>query len=197
MSIGERLKDERERLKMSQTKLGKLGGVVKKTQFSYEQGKTYPHAKYLAAIADEGIDILYIVIGGKEIALRTIIVSDSSHSPERLALGTQQNYHSVHENAHSHPRTSQDGENGTYASNAVFVPGIKTSPNLAPYSVIDWPQLRQVLAGMEAFLEDEHLTLKPDKKASLILILYARFSEDRNVDNARFNDFIKAAMATI
>lgn len=63
MSIGERLKEERSRLGLSQTDLGAAGGVGKTTQINYEKGAGSPDAKYLAAVEPLGVDVLYVVTG--------------------------------------------------------------------------------------------------------------------------------------
>lgn len=63
VSIGLRLKEERERLDLNQTDFAKIGGVGRKSQFNYEENERSPDAEYLAAIAAEGADIQYIVTG--------------------------------------------------------------------------------------------------------------------------------------
>ncbi|WHS62247.1 helix-turn-helix transcriptional regulator [Pseudomonas sp. G2-4] len=63
MTIGERLKEERSRLGLSQTDLGAAGGVGKTTQINYEKGAGTPDAKYLAAVEGLGVDVLYVVTG--------------------------------------------------------------------------------------------------------------------------------------
>lgn len=63
MTISVRLKEERTRLKLSQTDLGAVGGVGKTTQINYEKGAGSPDATYLAAVADIGVDIFYVVTG--------------------------------------------------------------------------------------------------------------------------------------
>lgn len=62
-TIGERLKEERQRLALSQAALGEIGGVQKRAQINYEAGERYPDAAYLAAIARAGADVQYIVTG--------------------------------------------------------------------------------------------------------------------------------------
>jgi len=66
MSIGSRLKEERERLGLSQPAFGELGGVQKRAQINYESGERFPDAAYLAAIAKAGADVRYIVTGDRE-----------------------------------------------------------------------------------------------------------------------------------
>ncbi|WP_085656124.1 helix-turn-helix domain-containing protein [Pseudomonas sp. B11(2017)] len=66
MTIGDRLKEERSRLGLSQTDLGAAGGVGKTTQINYEKGSGSPDAKYLAAAAELGVDVLYVVTGERK-----------------------------------------------------------------------------------------------------------------------------------
>lgn len=63
LSIGSRLKAERERLGLSQLAFGELGGVKKLAQLNYEKGDRFPDAQYLAALAKFGVDVQYIVTG--------------------------------------------------------------------------------------------------------------------------------------
>jgi len=63
VTIGDRLKEERERLKLSQTSLADAAGTTKKTQIDYEKNKTQPKANYLAAVAAFGVDVAYVITG--------------------------------------------------------------------------------------------------------------------------------------
>ena len=63
MSFEERLREERERLGLSQEKMGLVGGVQKRAQIHYEQGERAPDASYLGAIATAGADVLYVLTG--------------------------------------------------------------------------------------------------------------------------------------
>lgn len=65
MSIGERVKAERERLGHSQEEFASAAGVHRNTQAKYEKGEGAPDANYLAAIESIGADISYIVTGEK------------------------------------------------------------------------------------------------------------------------------------
>ncbi|HDN7458574.1 TPA: helix-turn-helix domain-containing protein [Salmonella enterica subsp. enterica serovar Eastbourne] len=62
-SIGERLREERLRLELSQAALGEIGGVRKQAQLLYEKGERNPDAAYLSAISKFGVDIQFIVTG--------------------------------------------------------------------------------------------------------------------------------------
>lgn len=65
MGIGERLKEERERLGLNQTDFAALAGASKNTQYNYEKGERSPDANYLAAAALQGVDVLYVVTGNR------------------------------------------------------------------------------------------------------------------------------------
>lgn len=62
-SVGERLREERERLGFNQTSFGAIGGVQKQAQLKYEKDERDPSANYLAAIAKIKADVQYIVTG--------------------------------------------------------------------------------------------------------------------------------------
>ena len=61
--IGQRLREERERLGLSQVAMSDIGGVKKLTQLRYEKGDSFPDAAYLAALSRFGLDVQYVVLG--------------------------------------------------------------------------------------------------------------------------------------
>jgi transcriptional regulator with XRE-family HTH domain len=61
--IGDRLCEERKRLGLSQGAMGEIGGVKANAQGNYEKGDRFPDAAYLAALAEIGVDVLYVVTG--------------------------------------------------------------------------------------------------------------------------------------
>ncbi len=63
MNIGQRIKEERERLKLSQTSFGEIDGKGKTTVQAWERGAAYPNAAFLARAASFGLDVLYVVTG--------------------------------------------------------------------------------------------------------------------------------------
>ena len=66
-TFGERLREERERLGLSQTAFAEAGGVQKRAQINYEKADRLPDAAYLAAIAAIGVDVLYVITGKGQI----------------------------------------------------------------------------------------------------------------------------------
>lgn len=65
MNIGKRLKEERERLKLSQTALGDIAGMGKTTVIAWERGTAYPNAEFLEAAANFGVDVYYVITGNR------------------------------------------------------------------------------------------------------------------------------------
>ena len=63
MNLHERLKEERERIGLSQTAFAALAGASKHAQINWEKGAASPNAAALAAWADAGLDVLYVVTG--------------------------------------------------------------------------------------------------------------------------------------
>lgn len=63
MSIGNRIKEERERLKLSQTTFGDIGGMGKTTVQAWERGTAFPNAAFLSLAAMLGIDVYYVITG--------------------------------------------------------------------------------------------------------------------------------------
>jgi len=63
MTFGDRLKEERKRLGLTQTEFASLGGIVKFTQLTYESGKSTPNLEYLQKLHQSGVDAYYVLTG--------------------------------------------------------------------------------------------------------------------------------------
>lgn len=66
---GERLREERLRLSMSQEAFGALAAVTKHSVINYEKGDRSPDGRFFAAIAAAGADVLYILTGQRSVAV--------------------------------------------------------------------------------------------------------------------------------
>ncbi|MDB6052309.1 MAG: DNA-binding protein [Pseudomonas sp.] len=95
--MGTRLRQERKRLGFSQRETGFLGGVAANAQGKYESGERVPKADYLAALASEGADVLYVLTGQRSgsIALDNplrhadepdAVISEVKHAVRHLLL---------------------------------------------------------------------------------------------------------------
>jgi transcriptional regulator with XRE-family HTH domain len=63
--FGLRLRQERNRLRLSQSALGNIGGVETNAQGNYENGARSPKADYLLRIAEAGVDLSYVLTGNR------------------------------------------------------------------------------------------------------------------------------------
>jgi transcriptional regulator with XRE-family HTH domain len=61
--IGQRLKEERERLALSQTDFAALVNAAKRTQIEWEKDNSSPSAAQLNLFFQAGVDIQYVVTG--------------------------------------------------------------------------------------------------------------------------------------
>lgn len=77
MSIGERLREERERLEFNQPDFAGFAGTTKQTLFSWETGGSSPKAEQLEKLAEHGVDVYY-VLTGQRIGLATTLSARES-----------------------------------------------------------------------------------------------------------------------
>lgn len=78
--IGERLKSERERLRMTQPAFAEAAGAKKRTLIDWEKGISSPTAVQLAALIAIGVDALYILTGQRSQPIPSSVISDSDRT---------------------------------------------------------------------------------------------------------------------
>jgi transcriptional regulator with XRE-family HTH domain len=66
-SFGKRLREERERLGLSQTEFAQVGGIGRTTQHIYETDIRTPDVGYLEKLRGIGVDVSYLVIGSRQV----------------------------------------------------------------------------------------------------------------------------------
>lgn len=106
MTLGERLRAERKRLNLSQPQLAEAAGATKQTVFAWETGKTAPGGFQLSALADLGVDVLYVLTGQRSVLFLT--------DGDRVLL----------DNFHAAPPQVRDGVKTTLGA---FAPGAGTA----------------------------------------------------------------------
>lgn len=97
MHMGERLKEERERLGLNQTDFAALAQATRKALFNWETGTAAPNAIALAEWAAVGLDVLYVVTGERDFVPPPSLTAeeqtmldyfrDASKEVRRAALG--------------------------------------------------------------------------------------------------------------
>lgn len=131
MSTGDRLREERERLDLSQERFATLGGVLKRAQIHYEKGERNPDSGYLAAVAAAGVDVLYVLTGSRDPALPVLDTS------ERLLVD---NYR----------RCKQEARVHLIQTSALLAAGIETAAPRARATKTASSGLRQSSTGSHA-----------------------------------------------
>ncbi|QBH98698.1 XRE family transcriptional regulator [Limnobaculum zhutongyuii] len=63
--INDRLKNERERLRLTQPEFAEASGVSKRTVIEWEKGNTSPNAVQLSSLSGVGVDVQYVLTGEK------------------------------------------------------------------------------------------------------------------------------------
>ena len=63
MNLGDRLREERERLGYTQPAFAEVAGAKKHAQINWEKGAAFPNAAALEAWSKVGLDVLYVVTG--------------------------------------------------------------------------------------------------------------------------------------
>lgn len=81
MGIGDRLKEERKRLKIAQSSIMERLGTTKKTIINWENGQSSPSADQIVLLERLGYDISYVLIG---VRLVPIVNQDLSRQEEVL-----------------------------------------------------------------------------------------------------------------
>jgi transcriptional regulator with XRE-family HTH domain len=78
MSVGTRLKEERQRLGLNQAQLAQLANIARASQINYETDKRSPDNNYWQTISNAGIDVQYVITGKRS--------SFSTHQFEALVI---------------------------------------------------------------------------------------------------------------
>ncbi|WP_256324280.1 XRE family transcriptional regulator [Pseudomonas sp. 06C 126] len=65
LGVGERLREERERLGKNQTDFGVSAGVSRGTQKAYELETSSPDVRYLSGLQELGVDVHYVLTGSR------------------------------------------------------------------------------------------------------------------------------------
>lgn len=125
MSMGERLREERERLNLNQPKFAAIAGTTKQTLFSWEIGKTAPDGFQIAALATGGVDVLYVLTG-----TRTPVIP-SFDTAEQVLL---ENYR----------RCSPEGQANLLQTAVLLAAGVASAVKKAPRNAANVD-----MAGME------------------------------------------------
>lgn len=182
---GKRLKEERERLGISQADFAKACGVGRTAQFNYESGKRSPDGNYLHAAGELGVDTGYLLFGDRSTPFNLYSLGVASILPdiaERAGLNTDAILHILDLAAESEANIwgAPTGpiftnENKTELVNALFEDGALLS---------------RVMYEIHEALHRNGKTLALDKEIRVILMLYRSFKASGKVDQKMVEEAI-------
>ena len=67
--IGQRLKEERRRLGLSQEEFATAGGIRRSTLYQYERGDRRPSLDFLLKTVSAGVDLNFMIFGKRDVRL--------------------------------------------------------------------------------------------------------------------------------
>lgn len=159
-----RLREERERLKLSQTAFGALAGASKPSQVRYENGERTPDVRYLSALAKHGVDVMYVLTGQRAPWIDTLRAVQVAVPSEVRELGEV--IDSIKRIGHDSPPPKPRDDNARWAA---------------------------AIAAVEEGLARTGRTISPEGKAELILAAYDLLEEDSEAARSRVIRLVSAA----
>lgn len=63
VTMGDRIREERKKLKLNQADFAGLAGCSRNAQAIYERGESLPGSAYLVRLSEIGVDVQYILTG--------------------------------------------------------------------------------------------------------------------------------------
>lgn len=91
VSIGERLREERDRLGYTQAGFADALGVSRNSQVNYESGAREPDASYLAGLQRLGADVMYVLTGQRPLVAGESLPPSPMSRRERALLDNYAN----------------------------------------------------------------------------------------------------------
>jgi transcriptional regulator with XRE-family HTH domain len=195
--FGDRLREERKRLLLSQTEFSRLAGVHLNTQSRYEKGVTEPDTAYLEAAGRVGVDVNYVLFG---------IASDEIVDCPYVAGIKVPSGHVAKPITLTECRDMAAGITLRATGNAEGLrkwfeccqtcplnPGKVPGRNPGYLSDSDISLLAEVLEGVDGALLTQGKSMHHSKKAQAVAVLYRAFKATGKVDPALIYEAVKLA----
>lgn len=210
MSIGARLKEERERMGMTQEKFSSACGVRRRAQSTYETGDRSPDSLYLAAASRIGVDVGYVLTGQRQGAKRRVPMDlDDFGRAAAAVLGiSEQQLLIATETLTSKMDgygialdllSDSDGSNGAYWG--IFELELRAVVKALIQEAIsglgdpDSELLGKVLESVDGVIAERGTQLSSNKKAAAVVMLYRAFKASGRVDPATVEEAVTLASA--
>lgn len=185
---GARLKEERERLGISQADFAKACGVGRTAQFNYESGKRSPDGNYLHAAGALGVDTGYVLFGDRSTPLNLYSLGVASILPditERAGINTDALLHILD--------LAAESEANCWGTSAGPVFTNENRAELVNALFEDGALLSRVMYEIHEVLHLNDKTLPLDKEIRVILMLYRSFKASGKVDQKMVKEAVNLA----
>lgn len=203
--FGDRLKEERVRLGLSQAAFAEKCAIHRNTQIKYESGERFPDLQYLESIEGIGVDVQFLYGGVRRDERPMYDLADYELKYGVLhALGFSDD--DIKENTRS---LMQIGENhldngGAFDEaqwlekrTAFVLAMLSKSPTLAGKisapGELDAALLASVLEKVDATLETAGRRMPPSKKAQAVAMLYRSFKALGKIDQKMIDEAVQLA----
>ncbi|MCP5275051.1 MAG: helix-turn-helix transcriptional regulator [Burkholderiales bacterium] len=203
MSIGSRLREEREKINMTQEDFAIACGVRRRAQSSYESDTRSPDAKYLEAATKIGVDISYVIYGQENTfqnTLRNMVIEDLfSLICYELGISDEDTLLLIENSVSIAQEIYKKNEevDGIAADLVEPVKNfLKKNTKIATQcddNSIDTNLLKTIIERLEFSLEQKKIRFKPEKKALAAITLYRSFKASGKVDQQMIEDLIDLA----
>jgi transcriptional regulator with XRE-family HTH domain len=198
-----RLKEERERLGLSQAKVAEACGVGKTAQYTYESGERKPSFDYLIAAEKLGMDSRYLLLGHRETApfkyknysyvLSNIVqlLGLDSNQLNKIAekygvVEAKKDYLLLHADEQIQPEQLAFMNLTSEVADWLLT-------STTPDALFDFDLLTTVLAEVDAYQSTSRVKLTPQKKSQAIVVLYRAFKASGKIDQPMIEDTVKLA----
>ena len=198
-----RLKEERERIGLSQAKFGEACKVGKTAQFNYEKGDRTPSLEYIDLAGKLGVDIFYLLCGIKtdvSEARATGLLNVLYEIQCQLGLKSgeiEKLNQKMLEEVGKGLWTYSDNQGHQFKKN--FKSAVKTDVEIwlasatTPDKCFDLDLFSTILSELEAVLQRKKVILTPIKKSASAIMLYRVFKSSGKIENTLIEDTVKLA----
>jgi transcriptional regulator with XRE-family HTH domain len=208
MSVGTRLKEERERLGMTQDQFSSACGVRRRAQSSYENDERHPDSKYLAAAIVIGVDVGYLLTGHRIretkfnhmdfhdfgwAAAQVLGISDSDLVKATESANAKIYSYGIDTDYLSSGNGSEDAYIALYFSEILQAVRPVIEGAIAEKVELDGMLLGRVLEGIDIAAMGLAVQIHPMHKSRVAVMLYRAFKASGKVDQTVIEETVALA----
>lgn len=186
-NFGIRLKEERERLGLSQAKFALACGIGKTAQFNYESDARVPDGTYLANAGALGVDVGYLLFSERTTSSTAYALGAANILPlvaEKVGLNIKALLWLLQRAAESESKNW--GGDGLLIKQTDFLYLVDELCSSGDF-------FADVLNAIETAKHENNISLSLDKNYTVTMMLYRAFKASGNIDKDTVEDAVKLA----